>query len=56
MKSVKIKGYSLFGYYGEYPYLTQDERSQIIKVVRQIIGKEKPIIVGSSSECELKRF
>jgi dihydrodipicolinate synthase/N-acetylneuraminate lyase len=45
-------GYALNGYFGEYPYLTLDERKQIVKTVRQIVGEYKTIVATSSSECK----
>ena len=49
-------GFALHGFYGEYPYLTNDERAKIVRFVRTIVGDDKPIIVGSSSECKLMIF
>lgn len=45
-----FSGFAVHGFYGEYPYLTFDERYQIVKVVRNIVGDDKTIIAGSSSE------
>ena len=47
------KGFSVHGYFGEYPYLSNEERIEIIKFIRNIIGNKKKIISGSSSECKI---
>lgn len=48
--TINFAGYAVHGFYGEYPYLSNEERFEVIKLVRDIVGKKKKIIVGSSSE------
>jgi hypothetical protein len=56
LSSLDIAGVSLFDFYGEYPYLNRFELNEFTKVVRNLIGPHKTIIVGSSSECKLFSF
>ena len=45
-----IKGYLAFGSNGEYVYLTEKEKLQIIEQIRQIRGKDKLLLAGSGME------
>lgn len=49
--TVGFSGYSVHGFYGEYPYLSNKERFDLVKMIRDIVGKQKTIIAGSSCEC-----
>lgn len=51
---INFAGYAVNGFYGEYPYLSNEERFELIKVIRDIVGKKKKIIASSGSESVTK--
>ena len=46
-----FEGYVVNGFYGENINLNFKERSDVVKAVKNIIGKKKTLIVSSNSEC-----
>ena len=44
-------GYVVHGSNGEYPFLTDEERIDLVKAVRENTDKNKIIIAGASAEC-----
>lgn len=56
-KTFQIQGYCIGGSYGEWPYLTNDEKIQILKTVKSSVHPSKFVMAGTTSECEyLKIF
>lgn len=49
-KSNDFAGYVVNGYYGESAHLSDKERFEIVKAVRDLIGKKKTILFCSSAE------
>ena len=47
-----LKGYLVHGYFSEYPNLTDEERVDVLKMVKNLSGCRKTIMVGSNSECK----
>ena len=47
-----IKGYHVNGFYGENIYLTHQERTEVVKTTRKIVGNKKTILAGVDSECK----
>lgn len=37
---------------GEYPYLTEEERVEVVKTVRRSLPADKLVMAGSGCECE----
>lgn len=52
-ENVDFSGYVIHGSNGEYPYLTDNERLELIKFVKQLVSKDKMIIAGAGYECKL---
>lgn len=49
-------GYVVQGSTGEFPYLSKEERVNLVRFVRKIASKEKLIIGGSGCECKYAVF
>lgn len=47
-----LSGYVVQGSNGEYAYLTDQERVDMVQYVCKIVPKDKLIIAGSGCECE----
>ena len=47
-----FKGYHVNGFYGENIYLTHQERMEVVKTTRKIVGNKKTILAGVDSECK----
>jgi dihydrodipicolinate synthase/N-acetylneuraminate lyase len=52
-EKIPFKGYVVHGSNGEYPFLTNQERVDLVKAVRENTDKNKIIIAGASGECML---
>lgn len=52
--STGLAGYVVFGSNGEYPYLTYQEKLELVKVTLEIAGKGKKVIVGSGCESTIE--
>lgn len=50
---IPFAGYVVQGSNGEYPYLDDEERLQVVRFVKEFIKESgKPLIAGSSCECK----
>ncbi|KAK7930103.1 hypothetical protein WMY93_006498 [Mugilogobius chulae] len=47
---IPFKGLVVQGSNGEYPYLSEDERLEVVKIVRQNLPKDKLLMAGSGCE------
>jgi len=50
LKSEKIRGVLVHGSNGEFVYLSTEERVQMIKLVKEVLGSEKLVLAGSGCE------
>jgi len=50
LKSTKIRGVLVHGSNGEFVYLSTEERVQMIKLVKDVLGSEKLVLAGSGCE------
>ena len=45
-------GYVVLGSNGEVTYLTAEERVEMVRRVRQLVGQNKLVVAGSGCECK----
>lgn len=54
-EKMPFNGYVVHGSNGEYPYLTREERIDLVRAVKENVSKDKIIIAGASGECKFKQ-
>jgi 4-hydroxy-2-oxoglutarate aldolase len=47
---IPFPSYLVHGFYSEYPYLSNEERIEVVKFVKSFTSPQRTIVVGSSSE------
>lgn len=48
---IALAGLVVQGSNGEYPYLTPEERVEVVKRVKQALPEDKLLVAGSGCEC-----
>lgn len=51
-EKIGFEGYVVLGSNGEYPFLSEDEKINLVKAVKINVNKDKLIIAGAGCECK----
>ena len=55
-EKIPFTGYVVHGSIGENPFLSADEKVEVVKVVKESVASGKLIIAGAGCECKLLFF
>jgi 4-hydroxy-2-oxoglutarate aldolase len=55
-EKIGFEGYVVLGSNGEYPFLSEIEKIDLVKAVKSNVNKDKFIIAGAGCECKQQSF